>query len=353
MPNMCIGDAGYSSGESIRAGAVAQAANIRRAAALAIALANAEQMVSNYRAQDRIARRTMDIAERQQAQVENVFWPRDAQFLAEFANPEAIEEIEVMARRYAGRLVAPIAAAFAQRQRELQCGMSRYCTSANRKALQDLLMARAGALANARALGRDIAFAEYQARTDTNYERRLQAVALGRGLLNQAVSLYESAGRSLASAGNYITNQFNNALSAFGYAQNEYRTATQEVDRLQRPAWQGQPARMPRPGTNSLNWPTPNQGAFSASSQGDMSFDSTSNMQGDASGLSRTSESQSPWNGQQGEKWNEGDIGNRDLIRTGVMTYPVIGLSAGVVVVKMSDFLLGYADHLTEGDTTF
>lgn len=344
MPNLCISDAGYTSGEKIRAAAVRAAALIRQTAAIAIAIDNGQQMVSNYRKQRDIADRTLQITERQQNQLETVFWPREEQFLAEFSNPQPIETIEVMSRRYGGRLVAGVAGAFAMRLRELKCEMPRYCSSANAKILQDIMLARSVALASARALGRDIAFAEYQARHDTNQERRLQAVALGRNLMNQAVTLYESAGRSLAAAGNYLSGQFNNALTSFGYARGQYREGTERLEQLWRtPISSNKKTRMPEePGRN---WNSVTDIGFSK--------DASNAMEGDKTGLSNTSDRNPLREHAQAEKWNEGDIGNRDLIRSGVMTYPVIGLSTGVVVVKMADFRLTYADHLTEGETTF
>jgi hypothetical protein len=347
MPNLCIGDAGYTAGESIRAAAVRQAALIRQTAAITIAVDNGQQMVSNYRKQRDIADRTLQIMERQQNQLETVFWPREEQFLNEFSNPEMLETIEVMSRRYGGRLIAGVSAAFALRMRELKCEMPRYCSSANSKVLQDIMLARSVAIASARALGRDIAFAEYQARHDTNYERRLQAVALGRNLMNQAVTLYESAGRSLAAAGNYLSGQFNNALMSFGYARGQYQQANERLDELgQRGGRTPTATRMPNVMNPQGNWPSNDQSAFGQN-------ETARTLEGDTSQLSKIGERNPTWDHAQSEKWNEGDIGNRDLIRSGVMTYPVIGLSAGVVVVKMADFMLTYADHLTEGETTY
>jgi len=125
-----------------------------------------------------------------------------------------------MGKRYAGRLVSTVAGAFAPKLKEAKCSAPRYCTSATTKSLQDLLMARSVAMANARVLGRNIAFAEYQARHDVNVERRMQAVAIGRDLMQQAASLYASAGQGLAAAGSILSGQMSKALEAFQYARN-------------------------------------------------------------------------------------------------------------------------------------
>lgn len=177
----CLSDRGYRRGESIRASGAKNAAMIRQVAAIAIAIDNANQLVENYKKQRDISKRALTIAQKQQDHLKAVFWPREEQFLAEFSEPEAIEAVAVMGRRYGGRLAATVSGAFAKQLAEARCSFSRYCTSANKKLIQDLLMARANGVANARVLGRQIAFAEYQAREDTNYDRRIQAISLGRG----------------------------------------------------------------------------------------------------------------------------------------------------------------------------
>lgn len=213
-------DPGYVAGEAERTTAADAASYIRQAAAALIAIDNANRLVDNYKKQRDIQDRMLTISEEQQAHLSSVFWPRESQFLAEFSVGEPVEAVETMGRRYAGRLVATVAAAFAPKLKEARCGASRYCTSAATKELQDLLMARSTAMANARVLGRNIAFAEYQARNDVNLERRMQAVAIGRDLMQQAASLYQAAGQGLAAAGSILSQQMSRALEAFTYARN-------------------------------------------------------------------------------------------------------------------------------------
>ena len=180
---LCVGDIGYSIAETTRSGASVAVGYAKQAASALIAIDNANQLVDNYRDQRDIARRGYNISKQQHDHVKTVFWPRDMQFLNEFSAPEGIETVEVMGRRYGGRLAAAVAGAFAVQLKEAKCSARRYCTSANTKAVSDLMMARSTAIGNARVLGRNIAFAEFQARTDANYERRMQAVARGRGLM--------------------------------------------------------------------------------------------------------------------------------------------------------------------------
>jgi len=302
---------------------------------VAIAADNAARLISNFRSQRDIARRMTTIARRQQEQLAEVYWPREEQFLAEFSQPEPIEPIETMGRRYAGRLMAPVAARFAEEIRRTKCAASRYCASAADKTIQDLMMARSAALANARVMGRNMAFAEYQARTDINYARRMQAVSWGRGLTRQAASLYGSAGEALARAGASIGGTLSGALEDFGYANTQGRLAGARLSSIN-----NQP-----PGVYA---PAPDFGL--ASSQ--QSFNST-----DASRTIEYPETQlserndfSTNQGLQKEGWNEANVGNRDLARTGSVLFPVTTiLGVGYVQVNMDSFPLMHVDHKNEG----
>ena len=362
----CLGDEGYKQGEIIRAQAAKSAAIIRQVAAVAIALDNANQLVENYKDQRDISDRALKIAEKQQKHISEVFWPREAQFLNEFSTPEAIESVAVMGRRYGGRLASMVSGGFAQRLREARCSFSRYCTSANKKLIQDLLMARSVGIANARALGRSIAFAEFQARNDVNYERRMQAVAMGRGLMQQAATLYEAAGKGLASAGQMIKSDLNEALELFGYARRDYRNAQGgATGGYQSVLMQGQSEYAQRSidngpsqvssGVSSQRW----DGSLASFGYGSVmsSFTSlnASNTFGEYNVASPWNLSErgqpSPWVFQQAERqMNEGDVGNRSMSRFGTYEYPVKGITGGSVTVSMGDFPLYYSDEYNPGD---
>lgn len=79
-----------------------------------------------------------------------------------------------MGRRYGDRVAATPAKGFAQRLAETKHNAPHYYSSANAKAIQDLMIVRAQTVTNGRVLGRTLAFAEYQARNDLNQERRMQ-----------------------------------------------------------------------------------------------------------------------------------------------------------------------------------
>jgi hypothetical protein len=347
----CLSDDGYTDGEKIRSDAVANAALARQVASAAIAIDNANRLIENYRDQRDISQRTIDIARQQQQQLETVYWPREEQFLAEFSNPDPIEPVEVMGARYAGRLVASVAAAFAKELHSVRCSARRYCTSANQKRLQDLMLARGTAMANARVLGRNIAFAEFQARTDINLSRRMQAVAIGRGLIAQAMSLYAAAGAGFANAEADISRSLNSAFADFGAYGEIRRNARQQRRGFDTP----DTTEVRMPGTVDSGWNgaalpgmTANFG-FRSSVDGFQNLDASNLMKGDEAGLSSTSQP-NVFQNMQSEQMNNGKVGNNDLARTGVKVFPVIG-GPGTVRIDMDLFPLKYVDDRTEGDS--
>lgn len=352
----CLNDDGYTEGERIRSDAVQHAANVRRLAALAIAVDNAAQLISNYKKQRDIADRGMKIAEEQQRHMQEVYWPRELQFLEEFGNPEDIESAYVLGRRYGGRLVAGVAAEFAKKLKEADCMAPRYCTSARGKTIQDLLLARAESIANARVLGRLIGFSEVQARTNLNDERRLQAIAIGKDLMGQSASLYASAGQGLAGAGKEISARLNNALEMFGYASRD--PGRGNLDSLLNQARQEQFDMQARAPFNAVQSPG-SKFAVSGSLSSNVSEFASQDLSRAVdlnNSTAYTLANNYPLNSSrslQNEQWNDAHVGNRDLARSGSMTYDFTDSRGdrGSVTVNMSDFPLKYVDDKYEGDT--
>lgn len=345
----CLDGIGYIEGEYIRSEAVKDAANVRRIAAVAIAIDNAARLIDNYRMQRDIANRQMRIAEEQQRHLQDTYWPRELTFLGEFGTPEDIEDANVLGRRYAGRLVASVAGAFAQQIKQADCRASRYCTSDRSKMMQDLLLVRAQTIANARVQGRMIGFSEVQARRDRNDARRRQAVALGKNLIGEAASLYGSAGAGLASVGKELSASLGSALTAFGYASRD-PGRSQEMENM---LSQNEFARAPYDPGGSIS----NGGRqIQYESIDDFLMQdpnaASQSVIGGASGMANTNPT-SVWQGQQMERWNEGDVGNRDLARTGSVTYDFTDSDGdrGSITVNMSDFQLQYVDDKNPGDT--
>lgn len=356
----CLTDSGYRTGEKLRAAAVQAAALIKSSTATAIAAANAEQAVSNFRGQRDISRRSLALAQTQQARMQDVFWPRELEFLQEYANPEEIEQVEVMGRRYAGRLVSAAADKFAKRLHELRCNRTRYCASAFDKALQDLMLVRSETIAAMRVLGRNIAFTEFQVRSDTNTKRRLQAVAMGRGLMADAARLLGQAAGNLSQSGAAALSGLNSALYSIGQGVQEYRTGREQMAAANAPSEQGSlpyspngmPAQPQAPqsiGNNFDNF-TYNIGMGDVNSAMSTTESANAiNFQFDGL-LDSQNFKFSPNQGLQMEKWNEGKIGYQDLARTGQAIFPVIGVTGGAVIVQMNRFPLGYVDGYTEGE---
>lgn len=337
----CMNDMGYMGGEATRSAGVTAALVIRQVVAAAIAADNANEMVKSYRALRDISSRSVAIAESQQAQLEKTYWPRELDHLAEFGDEDpTIESAAVLGTRYAGRLVSTVAGGFARQMRELRCNASRYCTSAFRKQFQDLMQARATALASARVLGRNIGFAEYQARTDTNFNRRMQAVGMGRGLMGEAAKLMHAAAGSLATAVRDNEKQLSSAIEAFGAARQDWRTYRQGTQ-----------------GGGSYSGPTQppvSQGPNPLSGQSSMSEFTSPESGGTLdtfnidSGIQMNGYENNPMSTwpdmQRQEQMNTGHVGDRDLARVGAVTFPVMGVTGGTVTVDMDAFGLGFMD---------
>jgi hypothetical protein len=336
----CITDEGYVAGEKKRLDAQQEVAIIKAIELGIIAAVNAADMIDNYRKQRDIQDRGLALAEEAQAQLQGTFWPRELQFLAEFANPEEIEAVETMGRRYAGRLVSTIAGGFAAKRREAKCSMPRHCTSANMKTLQDIYAAEAFAMANARTLGRNIAFAEYQARDDKNWDRRTQAVALGRKLLGEAASLMRSALGGLASDAGNIAQSVNSALQGIGYALNRDMTLA--------------PLKIGMEGREQVGPPTEAQSKAAMTEQASsMSSYLSQDVAAQTSlpyNLAVTSDSgKAVQNDLTVDAMNQGQPDGMDLARVGKQRFNVRN-GFGYVEVDMAQFAFGRVDEFKPGD---
>lgn len=231
----CVSDIGYTAGELARATATGTAALLRSAAMAAIAIDNANQAVDNFKKQWKVAKRGLTIAQEQQGQLESVFWPREIQLLNEFAaapihdGVETIETVEVLGRRYAGRLIAALAGRFAKAIQELRTTASRYNTSDYRKKLQELHLTRAFAIASARVMGRNIAWAEIQSREEVDWNRRKAVVGLGRGLMTEVAALMKSAGAAYGALGDFALGNLQAAVQEAAHSFGEFQMARGSV----------------------------------------------------------------------------------------------------------------------------
>lgn len=361
-----VDDSCYVEAEKIRADALKVSQRMRQATAVAIAMYNAYQVIKNYRKQKEIADRSLAISEALHNQLKTLYWPNELKFLQEFGmdGGEPIEEIDVVGKRYGGRLRAIVAKAYAEKIKEAKCSRPRYCTSSVDKTLQDLLQERASALANAAVLGQNIAFSEYRARFDANLKRRLQAIALGKGLTGQAASLMEKASRGLAAttdnlAGNILgaINDLKNAsidsqrytvYDAVRRAGGTYEDGVriENATLLQGQTQRHMNAAYRRDTHNDTRNVFHNGVAAGDNFTGTISQyqDYSSYLSNDGRSGSENNElgttHQSRFGDEQQDAWNFANLGNADTVREGIVQFPVISGSGGYVEVDMSRFKL-------------
>lgn len=347
MSCQCLNGDGYKSGEDIRASAVNTAANLRLAQMIVMAIDNSNQLISNYKKQNDIADAALKMSEQNQHHLKTTFWTRELQFLSEFCSPEEIEEVEAMGRRYAGRLVSMVAAQFAKQLNALRCNASKYCSSATGKAFQDLSLARSQAIANARVLGRMMAFKEHQQFDDLTFARRIQAAGLGDGLIGQAANFMGKGTAGYSQIGQSLAGRLSDNITGIGQAF-EMRNKPPPRSREMVSMWDAAMARQPYVPASTTAAGTSDvfNMDFSAPEM-DFKVDTT-NL-----GVYKSSDSASLWQSQQNQtQMNNGRIGNWDLAREGTKTYTdydTYGKPINITV-KMSDFPLKYMDSKTEGD---
>jgi hypothetical protein len=225
MANFCVSAQGYAIAESMRFTAVGTAATMRQVAAVAEFALYAVDTIKNFRKLRNVSSQALSIEEQQQAHLKNVYWPAELQFLNEFTAPVAWDDQATLTSRYVGRLWPPLAAIFAKRREKLKCDAPRYCAPALAQRLADLRVEEGAARANAMLLARRIAFEEVQAVSDTNFERRKQAIAMRQGLLGQAASLMQAAAQGYSGALAASVGAANAALQGLGAATAQRRNA--------------------------------------------------------------------------------------------------------------------------------
>lgn len=212
-----VDDSGYLIAETARFLGARLSAGIKQGVTVAQAAINSRDAISNFKKLSRISERAIVIEEQEQRHLRDVYWPRELQFLNEFTKPRKWETQAVLAKRYAGRMWAPVAGAFAKKLKELELNRQRYHGKSYMHAVQELTVAMAQTKANMFVLADRIAFAEVQAVNDTDFERRKQAIALRQGLMGQAAQLMMSAAGGLADAGAEAARDATDALRALDY----------------------------------------------------------------------------------------------------------------------------------------
>jgi hypothetical protein len=228
---VCTTDAGYISAEAIRFAATTTAAGIRQATAVLQFALNAADAISNYKKLADVSARGIAVEEQQHAHVRDNYWPRETQFLNEFTAPTPWEDQAVLARRYAGRMWASAAPAFAKQLKEMEVNRQRYHGVSYFRAVQEILSTRGQTKANIAALADRIAYAEIQAVNDRDFDRRKAAIAMRQGLIGQAATLLGQAAQGLAGAGADNLGEATSAIQGFKYY-GEYAERTEQIARM-------------------------------------------------------------------------------------------------------------------------
>lgn len=231
MANMCVSDSGYTTAEGIRFAALSTAASYKQLFAVAQFALNASDAITNFRKLNNVASRGVALEEEQQAHLRDTYWPAELQMLNEFTQKTVWEDQATLARRYAGRMWAPLAAGFAKEIRKMECEKPRYCGNAFVKRMQEMMVQRSATRANVTLLADRIAFYEIQAINDTDIERRKQVIAMRQGLVQQAATLMRSVAQGFAGAGATAMGGVNNAISSFGHAWAARNNADNRVGR--------------------------------------------------------------------------------------------------------------------------
>lgn len=345
----CLSGDGYTYGEEQRAEAQKWASQWKAVESGVIAAANAHQLYNNYKAQRAIADRATVIKEDYQKFLVDNFWPKEESYLNEFANPdthgEAPEDVEVMGSRYAGRLIPMIAKKFAEELTTARCNFARYCTSANKKTLQDILLARSNAIASARVAGRQMAFKEWRAKIDQNYKRRIAAVGVGDGMIAQAGELFSAALNAYRAAGADLEQQFSSSLRSLGSAVGGYRSADTRISAL-----------------NSMDLSEVSVdhvfSSFGAANVFDQMTGGGSNTFGNyniglsQNGLGSYNSASANYSSSNADGLHTSQLINQlDLARSGSYTYEVTSIIPGTVTVNMSDFPLHDYAAYDQGDS--
>lgn len=323
----CLDGTGYGTAEATRAGALSTIAIAKTALAggeVAVSLLNAKQAFDKKNA---VKSQLTSIEEQQQNHLKDTFWPKELDFLDEFTEGQDLEDIDVKARRHTGRLISTLSHKFADKLREIRCRQSRYCTSAREKQITDLYDVQSKAVANARILGYVMGFMDVQRKKDLHDQRRLQAIGLGRKLMDKAATLYGQAVQSLDMIGQQTANTLNSSLEHLGYEFNQYKNIRENA-----------PTMAPTPGQKRLDQSSPlawkdtnnflaNMNASLDSMYGENLPDSSfkvSNANSMNGGAAYNTPMFSILHGGLEEHMNNGIVDNVDKTLTGTATFPVV-----------------------------
>lgn len=349
----CIPGPAYAAGQSSIAAAMATAAAYKTAVGLAIAVDNGKKAYENYKKQNEVAKRSLKLARKNQNYEKATYWGREIEFLNEFSPMAEEETVEQFGRRFSGRLIAPIADQFGKQLNQTRCNLGRYSTSENTKAVQDLLLLRSEGIVNARVAGRNKGFLEVQQRTDLNFERRTQSIALGKGLAAEAASYREAGAKGLSSAGQHYNARFQQGMGMFGQGVGQRvqaKSAQGQYDSM------GETFAQYQQNGGQMPYVTGNTGFGAvASNLSNVPLHTNNNTypMGDiAAALGGSVTVAANTAGVQDDNPNEADIGPKSLTHSGMIIWPGGGIGAVATPVWIDMYPLMHTDAYIEGMTT-
>lgn len=212
---------------------VITAANLARLAAVAVATINTAAAIKMAEKQEDLAKDYLKIAQEQNQYYYDVYVPCEDTELEE-ACSAALYEKHTDAQ--VGRFKNSVRHATArQPQKAIEC-LSRYCTGKKAALIKDAVMAEAQALAAAGNMGRRYEEEYADVKDDLRWARRAAALARGRDMMAQAVSLAGFAYGLFGRLGDQAAKGAAGAIGYLGYASERNQTVYPTRDPIGRPA---------------------------------------------------------------------------------------------------------------------
>lgn len=191
------------------------AANIAKAAAVAVAVVNTTAAIKIASDQEKIAKDYLNISKSQQNYYYEVYVPCEDKELEEACSAELYEKHESV---QIGRMKNSVRNQFSGViDKEIKCS-SRYCTGRLASIIKDRLASEAAALATAANLAKRYEEDYADAQDDLRWARRSQALARGRDMMAQAVSFSGFAYGLFGKLGDQAQKGAAGAMGYLGYA---------------------------------------------------------------------------------------------------------------------------------------
>lgn len=234
------------------------AANVARAAAIAVAVVNTAAAIEIASDQESLAKDYLRIAKSQQNYYYEVYVPCEDKELEEACSAALYEKhnnIQI------GRMKNSVRHQFAGvLDKDIQCS-SRYCTGRMAAIIKDRLTSEAAALATAANLARRYEEDYAEAQDDLRWARRSQALARGRDMMAQAVSFSGFAYGLFGKLGDQAQKGAAGAMGYLGYAsaRNETVYPSRRYEEREEAPLLGTSYPLPQPQLERIPMPEPSK----------------------------------------------------------------------------------------------